>query len=250
MTNPVIIKLRHGAELTAVDEATLSAALGMPTELPPHTRLMREGDPPNGLVVVLKGVVCRYKNLNGGERQIVAVLVPGDTCDVHASLLHTTDHGLSTIGPCTVAKVPWSVVRGWLAESATIRQAFAWSALLDEAILREWLVNLCARKAPERMAHLFCELLARLRTVSSASANEFLLAHEPGAVGSDARPVRGPREQDAGLPSRGRACGDEAGESRRSRRQQAGGLRRLHARLPSSSAAARGNKYSWIRLAT
>jgi CRP-like cAMP-binding protein len=37
--------------------------------------------------------------------------------------------------------------------------------LVEEAITREWIVNMGQRNAAERMAHLFCELLYRFRAV-------------------------------------------------------------------------------------
>src|SRR5262249_36583649 len=40
-----------------------------------------------------------------------------------------------------------------------------WSTLVEEAILREWIVSVGQRNALERMAHLFCELLYRFRAV-------------------------------------------------------------------------------------
>lgn len=47
--------------------------------------------------------------------------------------------------------------------------------LVDEATLREWLVNLGQRDAAERVAHLFCELHLRLRSVGMADGNSFAL---------------------------------------------------------------------------
>jgi CRP-like cAMP-binding protein len=46
-----------------------------------------------------------------------------------------------------------------------LTRALWWSTLVEEAIAREWLVNVGQRNALERMAHLFCELLYRFRAV-------------------------------------------------------------------------------------
>lgn len=40
-----------------------------------------------------------------------------------------------------------------------------WATLVDEATLREWLLNVGQRDALQRLAHLFCELCVRLRVV-------------------------------------------------------------------------------------
>ena len=44
-----------------------------------------------------------------------------------------------------------------------ITRALWWIALVDEAVLREWIVNVSRRSAEQAVAHLFCELLARAR---------------------------------------------------------------------------------------
>lgn len=175
MSHPFILKLRRGVPLTAADETALSVALRVRELLGAHTALFREGDAPGGFMVLLQGLACRYKNLRDGRRQIVALLVPGDTGDLYAPLFAEMDHGLATLGPCVVAHVPRGVVRGWMEESPSIRQAMEWAALVDEATQREWLVNLGARNAAERTAHLFCELFARLQAVDAAGPGRFAL---------------------------------------------------------------------------
>jgi CRP-like cAMP-binding protein len=56
-----------------------------------------------------------------------------------------------------------------------LARALWWATLVDEATLREWIVNLGAREAKEKVAHLFCELLIRLRSVGLAEHDEYEL---------------------------------------------------------------------------
>ncbi len=44
---------------------------------------------------------------------------------------------------------------------------------VDEAVLREWLVNIGSRQADQRIAHLFCELLLRLEAVGRVTDNSY-----------------------------------------------------------------------------
>ena len=46
---------------------------------------------------------------------------------------------------------------------------------MDEATLREWLVNVGSRPAEQRLAHLLCELLLRLRAVGLTDGDEYEL---------------------------------------------------------------------------
>lgn len=54
-------------------------------------------------------------------------------------------------------------------------QVLLLSVLVDEGTLREWLVNLGRREATGRVAHLMCELLARLRVVGLVSDDGYRL---------------------------------------------------------------------------
>lgn len=56
-----------------------------------------------------------------------------------------------------------------------IRQAFWLATLVDEAILREWVTNLGQRSAEHRLAHLFCEMFLRMKTVGLTNGLEFEL---------------------------------------------------------------------------
>jgi len=50
-------------------------------------------------------------------------------------------------------------------------QALWWESLVAAATQREWAVSLGQRDATERMAHLFCELFLRLKTVGLTRGN-------------------------------------------------------------------------------
>ena len=56
---------------------------------------------------------------------------------------------------------------------ASPRRTISKATRIEEATSREWLLNLGSRSAAERIAHLFCELLARLQTVDLASTESY-----------------------------------------------------------------------------
>ncbi len=95
----------------------------------------------------------------------MALLVPGDLCDLHAAILGAMDHGIATLSPCTVAAIPRATVEDLTTNHPRINRALWWSTLVDEATLREWLVNMGQRPADRQLAHLLCELRVRLDTV-------------------------------------------------------------------------------------
>jgi CRP-like cAMP-binding protein len=75
------------------------------------------------------------------------------------------DHSIGAIAPCKVATISPDNVLKLMHNYPTLTTALWWSTLVEEAIAREWIVNVGQRNALERMAHLFCELLYRYRAV-------------------------------------------------------------------------------------
>jgi len=139
----------------------------------PRQDLIQEGDPPDGVHVVLEGFACRYKLLPSGERQIMAYLVPGDMCDLHIAILGEMDHSIATLSACKIAIIPHEAVESLMKSHDCINRALWWSSLVDEAILREWLVGIGRRSADKQLAHRLCELLVRLQAVGLATENSY-----------------------------------------------------------------------------
>ena len=52
-----------------------------------ETDMIREGDQPGPVFVILKGWACRYKILRAGRGRSLAFLLPGDACDLHIGML-------------------------------------------------------------------------------------------------------------------------------------------------------------------
>ncbi len=67
--------------------------------------LIREGDPVDGVRIILSGWLCRYKALEDGRRQIVNFILPGETCDAYAYLLPIVDHSIATLTPVVYAEM-------------------------------------------------------------------------------------------------------------------------------------------------
>ena len=98
----------------------------------------------------------------------MALLLPGDFCDLHVAILGEMDHSISTLTSCRIAEIPRKAVEDLTEKHPRITRALWWASLVDEGVLREWLVSMGRRPAEQRMAHLFCELLVRLQAVGMA----------------------------------------------------------------------------------
>jgi CRP-like cAMP-binding protein len=170
--NPLIMKLEQGAALSDEDRQRLRALTAGGKEVGADVDIILEGEAPNAVRLVMSGLACRYKALPNGRRSIMAYLVPGDFCDLHIAILGEMDHSISTLTPCTIVEISTQTVLELL-QRPMLARALWWSTLVDESILREWLVNMGQRAASQQMAHLFCELLIRLQTVGLATENSF-----------------------------------------------------------------------------
>jgi len=130
-----------------------------------RTDLIREGDKPGPGFVILEGWACRYKLLPEGTRQITAFLLPGDTCDLHASVSTAMGHSIGALTTARVALVPRRILEALVETRSAISRAFWWTQLVEEETLRAWMVSVGRRNGEQRVAHLMCELYFRARPV-------------------------------------------------------------------------------------
>ena len=173
LSNPLIRKLATAEIFSDRDRGVLTEVCSRPRYVEAGQDVIRTGETPSDVHLVLDGFAYRYKILPEGHRQIVAVLVPGDFCDLHVAILGEMDHSIATLTPCTIVDIRAATVRDLTENEPRIARALWWATLVDEAILREWLAGMGQREAPERMAHLFCELLLRLQAVGRADDDSY-----------------------------------------------------------------------------
>ena len=165
-------RLQAFSRLTGDDiNALETAASKQSREVQPRRDLIREGERPRSVYLVVDGWACRYKTLSDGRRQIVAFMVPGDLCDVNCTILSQADHSVGAITRLKVAEIPSDEFEALLEARPMLRQALRWSELVNIAIKREWTLSLGQRTAFERISHLLCETYVRLEAIGRAKDN-------------------------------------------------------------------------------
>ncbi len=125
------------------------------------------------MFVMLEGWACRYKILPNGSRQIMAFLMPGDACDLHIKLLAEMDHGIQTVTTAKVAMITRDEMSAMMQKHPNIAAAMYSAQLVDEGIMRAWIVSMGRRSSIERVAHLLCELYLRALNIGLTMHGEF-----------------------------------------------------------------------------
>lgn len=171
--NRLVLKLNAPGALSDEEEDAVLELCRETRSVQRGRDIISEGDKPDHVHVMMDGWAARYSVVEDGARQITAFLLPGDFCDLHVTILGEMDHGIVALTPAKVAYVPHTVMQDLPVERPELARALWWATLVDEAVLRSWIVNIGRRDAAQRVAHLFCELHARLKLVGLADEDHF-----------------------------------------------------------------------------
>ncbi|WP_260929193.1 Crp/Fnr family transcriptional regulator [Novosphingobium sp. 9] len=160
------MRLSAFVHLTSEDRLLLSQALEKRTRIvAPRQDIIREGEEPHYVHVILEGWAQRYKQLADGRRQILSFFINGDLCDTNVFILKEMDHSLSAVTSVRLAEIGQQEFQTLMDRSPRIARALWWHELVTVAIQREWTTSIGRRTAYERIAHLFCEMYVRQQVV-------------------------------------------------------------------------------------
>ncbi len=169
---PLPLRLEAYTKLSHDDRASIERLSRKGSrEVGPRRDLVREGDKPKSVFLIVDGWACRYKQLPDGRRQIVSLFLPGDICDLNVYILKEMDHSIGAITPLKVAEIGRDEFEQLIQGHPRITQALFWDQLVTVSVQREWTLNLGQRTAYERIGHLFLELFLRLEAVGMTQGN-------------------------------------------------------------------------------
>ncbi|UWU72284.1 Crp/Fnr family transcriptional regulator [Bradyrhizobium sp. NC92] len=134
--------------------------------------VLHQGEAATRCVFVVSGFLYQSR-IVGDRSQTLAFHVPGDMPCLHTLLVSPTDADLVGLGPTIVGTVAHSQLRQLLDSSIHLTRAFWRETLVDAAISRQWIARLGAQAALPKVAHLICELAARLAVVGLVKGNGF-----------------------------------------------------------------------------
>lgn len=175
MITVLLKKLKQRTSLSSAEEQALRDSVSEVRRVSADGPVVRAGEELNSSALLLDGWLARSKDLAGGERQITQLHVPGDFADLHGFTLKRLDHDVCTLSDCRLAVFPHDRIAELMRGYPRLASAFWLSTNIDGAIQRELALSLGQRSALSRMAHLFCELYARLDVVGRASGDGYEL---------------------------------------------------------------------------
>jgi CRP-like cAMP-binding protein len=179
----LIRRLSEHSQLGTEDEAALRTLPVRARELAPDEDLVREGDEPEWMALVISGWLARYHTRSDGKRQYLSFHMSGDLPDAQALFLETMDHAVCALGKAQVGLIAHEEILELFERRPSIGIAIWRGTLIDAAIFRAAISNLGARPARTRMAHLFCELYYRARNSGLAKQGSCSLPLHQGQLG-------------------------------------------------------------------
>jgi CRP-like cAMP-binding protein len=172
---PMVRKLEMWGPL---DDEDRTAVLALPytlKEIPAHGYIVREGDRPTHSCLLRAGYAFRQKIVAHGERQILAVQVPGDMVDLQNSVLRHADHSVQALTKIEVAYLPRQAIVELAFSRPQVGKLMWFDTLVEASIAREWMASIGRRDAYTRIAHLLCEFALRLEKAGLGERDRYEL---------------------------------------------------------------------------
>jgi len=169
-TGILLRRLQAIAAPSEEERSVLSSLSGTVRQFRAHDDIVRIGDVPSVVCLLLEGMACRYKVSADGKRQIMSFHIPGDIPDMQSLFIDVMDHSLTALVPTTVLAIRHEIMRGIIEGYPRIAHLLWRETLIDAAVYREWIV-MRDRPAYPRIAHLFCELFLRMQAIGLTNGN-------------------------------------------------------------------------------
>lgn len=179
-TQALIAKLERRDTLSAIEKDALNAILAPPQFHAAGSLIIQAGVWPDTSSLLISGLAARISGHRDGARSVTQLSVAGDFLDLHSLVMKQIDHGVLAISDCITAPVPHPRLVEMIESHPHLGRLFWLETAIDGALQREWFHRLGRQTAFQRMAHLFCELHARLGVVGLSDDEGFNLTLTQG----------------------------------------------------------------------
>lgn len=168
-------RLLRRSRLSPEERAAILGLRSHASQAPAHRDIVSPGQKVDHSCLVVEGLAGRFDQMRDGRRQITAIYIPGDMCDLHSAVAPVAGWGLEALTTTTVLLIPHSDI---LAASRThpgLALALWRDTTADASILAKWVGNVGRKDAGARLAHLLCELGVRMEQAGLGTRRRFAL---------------------------------------------------------------------------
>ena len=169
---PYLNRLTSRSVLTEEEQQAILNLPGHAEQVQPNRDFVPLGDIADHVSLIVAGIVGRFDQSSDGARQITAMHIPGDVCNLHSVVQPQATSALQALSVATILRIPHVAIRAVAAHYPALAEALWRDCTVDAAILAEWVVNVGRRDAKTRVAHLLCEMATRLD--AGEGANDFV----------------------------------------------------------------------------
>jgi len=174
-TQGLIARLARRDRIGPAERIALEQALDAPVLHRAGEMILQSGARPSSCRLLVSGLVARIKDFQSGARSIAQLSVAGDFLDLHGLVMKQMDHGVLALTDCITASLPHSLMADMIETWPHLGRLFMLELAVDGAIQREWFHRLGRQDALGRMAHLLCELDARIAMAGLGNEDGFSL---------------------------------------------------------------------------
>lgn len=158
-------RLTSRSLLTEEEQQAILSLPGQAEQVRPNRDFVRQGERVDHACLIVAGMVGRFEQDRDGSRQITAMHIPGDMCDLHSVVQPLKTSALQALSITTILRVPHSSIRDTAERFPAVALALWRDCMVDASILSEWVMNVGRRDARARIAHLLCEMATRVGAV-------------------------------------------------------------------------------------
>jgi CRP-like cAMP-binding protein len=170
-------------ELPEPDRDAVAALDGEIRQVPRNTDLVRVGDQPRHVVLVMTGLLQRYAFAADGQRQIHSFYVPGEAPCLETLYIDYMDNAVGAVVDSRVGLIAHPLVYRLIDERPEVRKLLWRQTLVQAAMFREWLMRNSHLTAHAALAHFFCEMFMRATAAGLVEGTSCELPLTQEAVG-------------------------------------------------------------------
>jgi CRP-like cAMP-binding protein len=135
--------------------------------------IVTEGRRTRTVFLVLDGLLIRYRITRDGHRQVINVVLPGDSVGSPSCFFEGALYSVRTLTNAIIASMSLDTLSALLDAKPRLAAKLFWLFSCDAAVCAEHVVVIGRRSARERIVHFFLELLTRLQAIGLADRTSF-----------------------------------------------------------------------------